>query len=219
MTDNKDLINAAHHRRAIRYYSNKNVTEEDLKTILEVGRFSPSSEGILNWRIVIINNPEIRQEIKECAWGAQKSLITSKHFFVFIARKDVTMSDQLVIDTFKKRPGTEDPEVLEKQLKHHDNFQKNDMQIHDKQGIFEWSSKQCYIALGMMMLAASELGLDTCPIEGFNRKKVDEILVKHKIINPEIEGATLMMSLGYRDHDPKRPQYKLSKNDFVKFYN
>lgn len=39
-----------------------------------------------------------------------------------------------------------------------------------------WAQKQCYIALGSMMLAAAERGVDGCPMEGFVATGFDEVL-------------------------------------------
>ncbi|WP_056937481.1 NAD(P)H-dependent oxidoreductase [Limosilactobacillus gastricus] len=207
---------AAHFRRAIRSYTDQKISDQDLATILEVGRMSPSSKGILDWRIINVKDASLREDLKPHAWGAQKSLPTASDFLIFVARKDVGPDDSLVRETFRQRPGCDNPEKLGELLADHRSFLEHDMQIHDRQGIFEWASKQCYLAFGMMALAASELGIDSCPIEGLNRSQVDQVLLHHNLINPAIEGAVLMMSLGYRDHDPKRPQNRLAMDEFVK---
>lgn len=41
---------------------------------------------------------------------------------------------------------------------------------------FEWAASQAYIALGNFMTACSMIGVDTCPIEGIDPAKYDEIL-------------------------------------------
>jgi nitroreductase len=38
------------------------------------------------------------------------------------------------------------------------------------------ATKQAYIALGVLLTAAAELGIDACPMEGFQAGKFDEIL-------------------------------------------
>ena len=40
----------------------------------------------------------------------------------------------------------------------------------------QWASLQAYIALGSLMTAAALRGIDTCPMEGFERDKYDAIL-------------------------------------------
>ncbi|MFZ2482962.1 MAG: NAD(P)H-dependent oxidoreductase, partial [Streptococcus parauberis] len=62
------------------------------------------------------------------------------------------------------------------------------------------------------------LGIDSCPIEGFEYAKVDEILAKHNIIDPEKEGIASMMSLGYRLRDPRHPQNRKNRDEVISFY-
>ena len=42
--------------------------------------------------------------------------------------------------------------------------------------ISEWAARQAYIALGNFMTAAAMIGVDTCPLEGLDPVKYDEIL-------------------------------------------
>ena len=49
--------------------------------------------------------------------------------------------------------------------------------------LFDWSCKQTYIALANMLTAAAELGIDSCPIEGFSRTAVEEMLTKEGILD------------------------------------
>ena len=72
--------------------------------------------------------------------------------------------------------------------------------------LFDWTAKQTYIALANMMTTASLLGIDSCPIEGFNYDKVNHLLAQEGILNPEEEGIASMVSFGYRKQDPKHPR-------------
>ena len=55
--------------------------------------------------------------------------------------------------------------------------------------------KQTYMALGMTMMAAAELGVDATPLEGFDRATVDEAF------NLRETGytTTVLLALGYPD--------------------
>uniref|UniRef100_UPI0025F20466 nitroreductase family protein n=1 Tax=Nitratifractor sp. TaxID=2268144 RepID=UPI0025F20466 len=61
-------------------------------------------------------------------------------------------------------------------------------------------AKQCYIAADHMMIYASLIGIDSCPIEGFEPEKVDSILG----LNRKKERTTLLLPLGYRLQDPPK---------------
>lgn len=213
------LLTGAHFRRAIREYTDQKITNADLDYILEIGRMSPSSVGLLDWRILVFNDGQSWNEIRKHAWGAKKSIEhAADTFIVFVARKDVRY-DELLTQNIKDRHL--DPTVEAKVLNNYQKFQLNDMEIpqNDRLGFFDWAAKQTYLALGAMMTAASAIGIDSCPIEGFNRKEVNEILTQQHLIDPQKESAAVMLSLGYRLKDPKRPQVKLSKTDFAKFIN
>ena len=46
-----------------------------------------------------------------------------------------------------------------------------------------WAEKQAYIALGIAMIAAVDIGIDTGPMEGFDKGAVNQILDEYKLIN------------------------------------
>ncbi len=76
---------------------------------------------------------------------------------------------------------------------------------------------QTYIALGNMMTAAAQIGIDSCPIEGFHREKLEEILEKEGIIDREQFGISSMVVFGYRKEDPKRPKTRKSMEEVVEW--
>jgi nitroreductase/dihydropteridine reductase len=58
-----------------------------------------------------------------------------------------------------------------------------------------WMEKQTYMALGMTMMAAAELGVDATPLEGFDRASVDEAFG----ISETGHRTTVLLALGYPD--------------------
>ena len=91
-------------------------------------------------------------------------------------------------------------------------FQENDFDLNSDRALFDWASKQTYIPLANMMTVAAELGIDSCPIEGFNRAKVDKYLTDKGIIDPNEFGVSVMLGLGYRDQEqPKKTRQPLDE--------
>ena len=91
------LLNAFNFRHATkRFDANKKISDSDFNTILETGRLSPSSLGLEPWKFVVIQNREIRDELKEISWGAQGQLDTASHFVLILARKNVTSQSPYV---------------------------------------------------------------------------------------------------------------------------
>lgn len=77
-----------------------------------------------------------------------------------------------------------------------------------------WAQKQCYIALGTMMLAAAERGVDHCPMEGFSAEGFDQVLglAAHNLT------ATVILPIGYRSAEDATQHYakvRKSMDDMV----
>ncbi|AUT05545.1 Putative NAD(P)H nitroreductase [Streptococcus parauberis] len=205
-------------RTAVRVYNDKKIPDEDLNIILDAAWRSPSSVGLEGWRFVVLENEDVKAELKEFAWGAQYQLETASHFILLIAEKNVRYDGPSMRESLVRR-GIKDGEGMISRLKTYEDFQKRDMDMADNpRALFDWTAKQTYIALGNMMMSAALLGIDSCPIEGFEYAKVDEILAKHNIIDPEKEGIASMMSLGYRLRDPRHPQNRKNRDEVISFY-
>ena len=71
----------------------------------------------------------------------------------------------------------------------------------DERSLFDWASKQTYIQMANMMTAATMLGIDSCPIEGFDRAKVEAYLEEKGYLDTEEFGVSVMASFGYRNQE------------------
>lgn len=70
-----------------------------------------------------------------------------------------------------------------------------------------------------MMTTASMIGIDSCPIEGFNYDKVNTILAQEGIIDPDKEGIASMVSFGYRLRDPKNPRSRKPREEVITWWD
>lgn len=95
------------------------------------------------------------------------------------------------------------PKIVDGKRKAFEVFQKNDFNLLESdRAIFDWSCKQTYIALGNMLTVAALLGIDSCPIEGFNRESVEDLLSKEGVLDLEHFGVSVMAGFGYRAEEP-----------------
>ena len=85
--------------------------------------------------------------------------------------------------------------------------------------MYDWASKQTYIALGNMMTTAALLGVDSCPMEGFDLDKVTEILADEGILDTEHFGISVMVGFGYRAEEPAHGKVRQNKDDVISWYN
>lgn len=217
----KQVLDAFDHRVAVRVYNDQEISREDMEFILDTAWLSPSSIGLEAWRFVVLDRKQIaklRDDLKTVAWGAQSQLDTASHFVLLLAEKNARYDSDSVKDSLVRR-GLGEGDALNSRLSTYESFQKNDMSLADNpRALFDWTAKQTYIALGNMMTSASMIGIDSCPIEGFNYDKVNAILAKAGIINSDKEGIASMVSFGYRLCDPKHPRSRKPREKVITWF-
>ncbi|MBD3920630.1 NAD(P)H-dependent oxidoreductase [Paenibacillus sp. PR3] len=203
----KDEITAAYQfRHATKIFDPaRKISDEDFDFILEAGRLSPSSFGFEPWRFVVVQNEAVRERIRGAAWGAQRSLPTASHFIVFLTRTAPSLLPDSphithMIEQIQQLP----PEVAAGKRQAYQNFLESDFRLlGDDRYVFEWASRQTYIALGNMLTAASLIGIDSCPIEGFVLDDLNRILAEEGILDPEQFSVSAMAAFGYRVQEPR----------------
>ncbi|UTE72216.1 NAD(P)H-dependent oxidoreductase [Rossellomorea marisflavi] len=195
----------------------KKISDADFSYILETGRLSPSSVGYEPWKFVILQNPEIREKLREVSFGAQGQLPTASHMVIILARKNATpQSDyvQHLLKNIKQVP----EDTMGDMVKAYTQFQEVDINIYESErALFDWASKQTYIALGNMMTSAAMIGIDSCPIEGFNYEKASLILEEAGILDSENFGISVMAAFGYRAEEPHREKVRQPIEDVVEW--
>ena len=215
----EQIINAYKFRQAIKeFQTDRKISEEDFNFILETGRLSPSSFGWEPWKFLVIQNMELREKLKEYSWGAQKQLPTSSHFVIILARKGSEMvpgSDYLsyISNEVNKLP----QEIQDMKLDFFGKFQQNDFDLTDERKIFDWACKQTYLPFANMMTAAAQIGIDSCPIEGFHREKVEAILAEEGLLDTSKFGISAMVAFGYKAADLEWPKTRRQIEDVVQW--
>lgn len=180
----------------------KKVSAKNLAQILEAIRFTPSSNGLQPYHIIVITDQKLKDKIKKYAF-LQSQVSDCSHLLIFCARLDIKKR----INDYVELASAGDKEkklALE-------NFRLAKMQTVGKLKIPEalaWSAKQTYLALGFALAAAAELKIDSCPMEGFLPKQVDRLL---KL--PSHLQSVAMLTIGYRAQEPKQAKFRYPKND------
>lgn len=203
------IIEALKNRYATKIFDiNKKVSDADLQIILESARLAPSSFGIEAWKFLVINNPEIRTQLRAAGYD-QPKLTDASHLIVLARRTDSeNISNELIARTAANQGKTIDDLAGLKQMV--------DGSIAFKTGtnsFDSWTAAQTYIALGIMIEAAALMGIDSCPMEGFDAQKVDEIL---GLADKKLASVTIL-ALGYRGDDAyaKLPKTRRNMDDVV----
>ncbi|MED1862128.1 NAD(P)H-dependent oxidoreductase [Fictibacillus nanhaiensis] len=215
----QEILNAFQFRHATKEFDpEKKISDEDFEFILETGRLSPSSFGFEPWRFVVIQDPELREQLKPVSWGAQKQLPTASHYVVMLARTaEDMMYDSEYIEHIKKDVKNLPKEAYDAISGFYKTFLESDFKLlGNDRAMVDWAAKQVYIALGNMMTAAAQIGIDSCPIEGFDQEKVQAILEKEGILQGGNFEVAVMVGFGYRVNEP-RPKVRQDMSDVVKW--
>jgi nitroreductase len=216
MITKDDVLAAFNFRHACKQFDpNKKISDTDFDFILETGRLSPSSFGLEPWRFVVIQNPDVRAKLKEVTWGAQGTLPTASHYLAILCRKGDMRFDSDFIADFMERVQKHPADRIAKRTEVLRNFQENDFRLLESpRTLFDWACKQAYIALGNMMTSAALIGIDSCPIEGFDREKTEAVLADAGVLDREKFGLAVMVAFGYRTN-PQTPKTRQSREELV----
>lgn len=220
MGSSNEIIDIYNNRFACKeFHSEKKVSKEDMLTILEVGRLSPSSFGFEPWKFIVVEDEYLRKKIASVSWGIQRQSETLDYLVIILARKGGSMIYnspyiRYMMEEVQKIPA----DMLNLRLDRYKNFQEEDFKLlANDRAIFDWASKQTYIALSNMMMAASQMGIDSCPIEGFHIEKLEYLLEKEGILDINEFGVSSMVVFGYRKEDPERPKTRRPFDEVVEW--
>ncbi len=202
----EEILQALSWRYATQVFDKeKKVDEEDIHTILEAARLSPSPFGIEPWKFLIIKNPELRAKV-----GKQPKMTEASHLIVITYRTDV-------VENITRERLERTAKIQNQKIEELDGLKKSiesTIQKKEVEGSLEsWIRSQSYIPLGIMIETASLLGIDNGPMEGFDPQTVDEMLeLKEKNLK-----SLTMLALGYRGEDPTalRPKVRRSFDEVV----
>jgi nitroreductase len=133
---------------------------------------APSSFGIQPWKFQVITDLALRERLVPVSWGQTQPKDCS-HFVVFTVKKGLGEPE---VDRYMARTA----EVRGSSAAALEPFKKVIMGSLGKAAangtLDTWQTHQIYIALGQFMAAAALLGVDTCPMEGLDPAKYDEVL-------------------------------------------
>ncbi|MBO0330303.1 NAD(P)H-dependent oxidoreductase [[Muricauda] lutisoli] len=188
-----------------KFDSSKSINKDDLEKLKQAVQLSVSSYGLQLYKVLIIQNKELKKELREAAWN-QSQLTDASHIFVFC---NYTERDNRDIDAFIEATSKIQNTPLEK-LEGYGDFIKTSLSSKPIKEWQNWSEKQTYLALSNLLTACAELKIDSCPMEGFEQEKFNSILgLDQKGLN-----AAVIAPVGYRseeDHTQFRKKVRKPK--------
>lgn len=180
-----------------KFNSEKKISNSDLEILKEAIQLSSSSYGLQPYKVLIIENEEIRKQLQPASWG-QSQITDASHLFVFASETNV---DAEYITRYAENMA-KTRNIPFDSVKGYADFMIGNITTLTPEKQIIWAQKQAYLALGNLLNAAAELKIDVTPMEGFLPEQYNEILgLKEKGLH-----ATLVATIGYR-HDEDDTQH------------
>ncbi|MDR6465141.1 NAD(P)H-dependent oxidoreductase [Chryseobacterium sediminis] len=185
------LIENLNWRHAVKAYDpNKKISQEDLNTILESARLAPTSSGLQPFRIIVVENQELKEKMVAGALNPEV-MRDSSHVLVFAAWD--SYSNEKIDKVYDYHTDVRD--LPRGRFGSYTDKIKEMYGAQTPEEHFAHTARQTYIALGIALAQAAELKIDSTPAEGFSNEVVDEVLGLKEL---GLKSVSLLY-LGYRD--------------------
>lgn len=184
-------------RRAIKQFDPEHqLSEADQDRLIELAMQSPTAFNLQHWRFVVVRDPARRQAIREVAWD-QAQVTDASMLVILTGRRDVWQDEAERV--WRDAPA----EVREMMAGAIDAYYRDKPQVERDEVM-----RSCGIAGQSLMLAAREMGLDSCPMDGFDFEAVG------RLINlPDDHLISFMVAIGKKAADvwPRPGQLSLDE--------
>jgi nitroreductase len=190
---NSEIISKLQWRYATKKFdADKTLSKEKLEILKEAFNLTATSYGLQPLRLLIISDPEVKEQLVDISMG-QQQVRDASHVLIFCTENMVT--SQFIKQHFKRVEAIRNTprEIL-------DPFEKYLVESFSgktPEEISQWMTKQAYLAMGNLLTVCAMEDIDACPMEGFEPEKYDEVLqLKEKGLR-----SVLVMPVGYRADD------------------
>jgi nitroreductase / dihydropteridine reductase len=215
-----DLVNmiaTGHFTKA--FDPNRLIPESTIDTLLQFLHSSPSSVNVQPWHFVVASSIQGKERINKGIHDDfalnEARILNASHVIVFCTR--TTLSDQYLDEILEKEESDGRFPSMEAKAQWK-KIVRGWIQLHqyDVKDLQHWMEKQVYLALGMFLLAASAVGVDVTPLEGFDPRKLDaELGLRERGFT-----STVLVALGYRDqndYNVGKPKSRLPHENLFTF--
>ena len=174
---------------------NRKISAQDWATLEEALRLSPSSGGLQPWKFIVVTDPAMRAKLTPATYG-QRQIAEASHLVVFASKNNLSDAD---VDAHLTHMAAVQGAPVEafKQLR--EMLVGGIVKRLDEPARNAWARNQVYIALGNFLASAAVLGIDACPMEGFDRAQYDEILG----LKAQGYATAVIATVGYRSSADK----------------
>lgn len=206
-----DLLEALRWRHACKRMNGKKVAQEKIDRILEAISFTPTSLGLQAYKVIVVENDELKEDIYEKACQ-QMPVKECSHLLVFASYTQIT---EKYLDTYFALIKDRRKELATDEWCK--NYRERIRFFLDREyeRMEEWLAQQTHIALGVACVAAAEEKVDSVPIGGFDPKALNSILG----LTEQGLVSTVILPLGYSDEEndwnAKLPKVRKNTENFI----
>jgi nitroreductase len=136
-----DLLNLISSRKSVRQYSEKHISDDDLRKVLEAGRLAPSWMNVQSWKFILIKSQENKDLLSELSIG-QAHVKNADALIVCVADMDAWENAKI---THIKNPALNPA-------------------LQGENGLLIRTLEQVVYPISYMMLEAESLGITSCII-------------------------------------------------------
>ncbi len=187
-----------------KFDSNLYIPVEKLSTIKEAFNLTATSFGLQPIKLVIVKDKVLQARLVEHSMN-QEQVEQASHVLVFCIETNI---NEDYIKTYFKRVKTirNTPDEILKPFK---DYLLDDFKDKPVKNIENWAINQAYLAMGNLLTVCAIEDIDSCPMEGFNPEKYNELLQLEK----RGLSSVLVMPIGYRAKDDMFADFKKVRKD------
>lgn len=205
-----NLIKSLEERYAVKKFDPaRKLTNEQLEELIESARLTATSYGLQLMKIVIVEDPALREKLVASSYG-QRQVADASHLLVLCRERKLTAEHiQGYINNI-----AETRELDEQKLDGFKNSMNKWLLGKEEKDLTIWMDNQVYITLGTLLTACAVLNIGSCPMEGFVNEEYDEILGLEELNLASV--LALPVGFGAED-DPNAQNEKVRRSevDFV----
>ncbi|MFC7775457.1 oxygen-insensitive NAD(P)H nitroreductase [Pantoea sp. GCM10028869] len=197
----------------------KSLPQDEIETLLNVLRNSPSSVNSQPWHFVVASTEAGREQIAASTDGAfaynSPKVRNASHVIALCMRTDL---DEAHLQNVLDQEDADGRYAKPESKANNDMVRRSyvDMHRYESRDVPQWMEKQVYLALGGLLLGAAMLGIDATPMEGFDQRALDQALgLREKGFT-----SVVLVSLGYRsdaDFNAALPKSRLPRDEIFNF--
>lgn len=189
-------------RYACKRFSDKEVTTSDMDTILRAGILAPSSCGIEQFRFVAVESEGAVANLPQICMKQGTARTANKAIIVLAGNKQTVGPNSEVYTWHAEERAKILNKILPEEKQVTTEFVKERFDFFcdmEEDKFMAWSKANSYLAAMNIMNQAAALGIDSCPIEGFDQSVFDELYPQYK----DGYQVALVITLGYRNEEPQ----------------